>query len=60
MTSRKSLLLLLLILPLYYYFFFVEELEQQAGVFKRNAGELKNRMWWKNIKVNEMMHSLEL
>ena len=29
----------------------LEELQQQAGVFKRNANELKNKMWWKNIKV---------
>jgi hypothetical protein len=28
-----------------------EELQQQAGVFKRNATELKKRMWWKNLKV---------
>lgn len=28
-----------------------EELQQQAGVFKRNANELKNKMWWKNIKM---------
>lgn len=29
-----------------------EELQQQAGVFKRNANELKKKMWWKNIKVS--------
>mmetsp|Transcript_35693 Transcript_35693/g.33835 ORF Transcript_35693/g.33835 Transcript_35693/m.33835 type:complete len:233 (+) Transcript_35693:95-793(+) len=28
-----------------------EELQQQAGVFKRNANELKKKMWWKNIKM---------
>jgi hypothetical protein len=28
-----------------------EELQQQAGVFKKNAHELKNKMWWKNIKM---------
>jgi hypothetical protein len=29
-----------------------EELQQQAGVFKRNANELKKKMWWKNMKVS--------
>jgi hypothetical protein len=28
-----------------------DELQQQAGVFKKNAHELKNKMWWKNIKM---------
>ena len=28
-----------------------EELQQQAGVFKRNATDLKNKMWWKNMKM---------
>jgi hypothetical protein len=28
-----------------------EELQQQAGVFKRNATDLKKKMWWKNIKM---------
>jgi len=28
-----------------------EELQQQAGVFKRNANELKKKMWWKNMKL---------
>jgi hypothetical protein len=28
-----------------------EELQQQAGVFKRNANELKKKMWWKNLKM---------
>ena len=29
-----------------------EELQQQAGVFKRNANELKKKMWWKDMKVS--------
>jgi len=28
-----------------------EELQQQAGVFKRTANDLKKKMWWKNIKM---------
>ena len=28
-----------------------EELQQQAGVFRKNANELKNKMWWKNMKM---------
>jgi tetrahydromethanopterin S-methyltransferase subunit F len=28
-----------------------EELQQQAGVFKRNATDLKKKMWWKNMKM---------
>jgi len=28
-----------------------EELQQQAGVFKKSAAELKNKMWWKNMKM---------
>jgi hypothetical protein len=28
-----------------------EELQQQAGVFKKSAHDLKNKMWWKNIKM---------
>lgn len=31
-----------------------EELQQQAGVFKRNANELKKKMWWKNIRVRNL------
>jgi uncharacterized protein YpmB len=26
-------------------------LQQQAGVFKKNAHDLKKRMWWKNLKM---------
>ena len=29
-----------------------EELQRQAGVFKNNTNELRNKMRWKNIKVN--------
>mmetsp|Transcript_9513 Transcript_9513/g.19000 ORF Transcript_9513/g.19000 Transcript_9513/m.19000 type:complete len:234 (-) Transcript_9513:26-727(-) len=28
-----------------------EELQQQAGVFKKNATKLRKRMWWKNKKM---------
>lgn len=28
-----------------------EDLQQQAGIFKRNANELKKKMWWKNVKL---------
>jgi hypothetical protein len=28
-----------------------EELQQQAGVFKKNANELKKKMWYKNMKM---------
>jgi hypothetical protein len=28
-----------------------EELHEQAGVFKRNATTLKNKMWWKNFRM---------
>lgn len=30
----------------------LEELQQQAGVFKKNANELKKKMWWKNMKAS--------
>jgi hypothetical protein len=30
-----------------------EDLQQQAGFFKRDAKELRKRMWWKNCKVRE-------
>lgn len=36
------------------------ELQQQAGVFKRNANELKKKMWWKNIKVSAVNQPLSL
>ena len=28
-----------------------EELQQQAGVFKRSANDLRKKMWWKNMKM---------
>ena len=28
-----------------------EELQQQAGVFKRSAHDLKKKMWWKDMKM---------
>lgn len=28
-----------------------DDLQQQAGVFKRSAHDLKKKMWWKNIKM---------
>ena len=28
-----------------------EELQQQAGVFKRGATDLKKKLWWKNCKM---------
>lgn len=28
-----------------------EELQQSAGVFKKNANDLKNKLWWKNMKM---------
>lgn len=37
-----------------------EELQQQAGLFKRNANELKKRMWWKNIKMKLILGAIIL
>jgi len=37
-----------------------EELQQQAGVFKRNANELKKKMWWKNIKMKLIIATIIL
>jgi len=37
-----------------------EELQQQAGVFKRNANELKKKMWWKNIKMKLIIAAIVL
>ena len=34
-----------------YILYYPEELQQQAGVFKKTAHDLKNKMWWKNVKV---------
>lgn len=31
--------------------FGTEDLQQQAGVFRRNARDLKSKMWWKDMKV---------
>jgi hypothetical protein len=28
-----------------------EELQQSAGIFKKNATELRKKMWWKNFKM---------
>lgn len=28
-----------------------EELQQQAGVFKRSANDLRKKMWWKNMRM---------
>lgn len=28
-----------------------EDLMKEAGVFRNNARELKNKMWWKNVKM---------
>lgn len=32
-----------------------EELQQQAGVFKRNAHDLRKKMWWKNLKMKLLL-----
>lgn len=37
-----------------------EDLQQQAGVFKRNANELKKKMWWKNIKMKLIIAAIIL
>jgi hypothetical protein len=37
-----------------------EELQQQAGVFKKNANELKNKMWWKNMKMRLIIATIVL
>ena len=28
-----------------------EELQQSAGIFKKNASDLRKKMWWKNFKM---------
>jgi hypothetical protein len=35
-----------------------EELQQSAGIFKYNAKHLKNKMWWKNIKMKLIIGSI--
>lgn len=37
-----------------------EDLQQQAGIFKRNAVELKKKMWWKNTKMMLIIAGLVL
>lgn len=37
-----------------------EELQQQAGVFKRSAHDLKKKMWWKNIKMQLIIGAVVL
>ena len=37
-----------------------EELQQQAGVFKHNAKELKKKMWWKKTKMQLLVAFLVL
>jgi hypothetical protein len=37
-----------------------EELQQSAGVFKRGATDLKNKMWWKNIKMKLIIAAIIL
>eukprot|EP00608_Synchroma_pusillum_P011973 CAMPEP_0198420228 /NCGR_PEP_ID=MMETSP1452-20131203/766_1 /TAXON_ID=1181717 /ORGANISM="Synchroma pusillum, Strain CCMP3072" /LENGTH=233 /DNA_ID=CAMNT_0044140379 /DNA_START=8 /DNA_END=709 /DNA_ORIENTATION=- len=32
-----------------------EELQQQAGVFKRQAKDLRQKMWWKNLKMKLLL-----
>lgn len=35
-----------------------EELQQSAGIFRFNAKQLKNKMWWKNIKMKLIIGSI--
>lgn len=37
-----------------------EELQQQAGVFKRNANDLRKKMWWKNLKMKLILGAVIL
>lgn len=32
-------------------FFFTDALQQGASQFEQQAGKLKNKFWWKNMKV---------
>ena len=36
----------------------LEELQQAAGMFGANARKLKNKLWWKDMKVYFLLHSL--
>lgn len=37
-----------------------EELQQQAGVFKRTATDLKKKLWWRNIKMKLIIAAIIL
>ena len=50
-SPKSSLAIFLLLTNLLLLHGLTEELQQQAGVFKKSAHELKNKMWWKNVKL---------